>query len=373
MIEFLESWRTRLVRAWLGWGFQRRRADYYAYLAVLVGQGEGRKTLLEIFEDDARRYGTRHQRGVLSAHWARQFRRCGGDLGQTFEGTLPDDELALLRAAQLAGGDALARGLADLAQTARLLDRARSALLATLGAALVACGTGLVMVLATPLYTVPTLQHTFQVVPAAFHGPRTRALFGVAGWLEPWLPMVLLTLLGVPVLVALSLPWLTGPLRRVLDRHLVWRVYRDFQGVRFLALLGSLVRPRGNLGLSLRDALLAQWPGSRRWKRWHLQQMLERVDDGATDARTFATGLLDREIFWFLSDMLAMHGMDQGLLHTRQRLQDQWLEHLLQRAHRLRWALMLLALGVLFGLMFWHYAVIDELRRALQMFYATRS
>ncbi len=352
--------------------FRGRRADYYEYLAALMEQGEGRKTLRDIFDDDARRYGSRTVRGGLSALWAHRYRESGGDLQQTFAGTLPQDDVALLRAAQLAGAGALTGSLQDVADTARLLDRARSAFLATMAAAAAACCAMFLVLLATPLYTVPQLQKTFQVVPPQYWGSRTRGLYGLAEMLRDHLPLAFCAVALGLALLFWSLPNLTGRLRSWLDSWLVWRLYRDFHSIRFLALLSTMVRQRANVGTPLRDALLAQLPGASAWKSWHLNRMLVLLDEGVVGAETFRTGLLDRETGWFLADMISVHGVDAGLARTRQRLASRVIVDVMRRALVLRWTLLLLAVAVLLLMTFWHFSVIDELRRALQSYYAAR-
>jgi len=352
--------------------FRAQRADYYEYLGSLMEQGDGRKTLHDIFEDDARRYGRRSVRGRLSARWAERFRESGGNLEQTFQGSLPNDDIALLRASQLAGAGALATSLHDVAGTARLLDRAKSGFLTTMMAAGIACCAMLLMLVATPLYTVPQLRRTFAVVPAEYWGKSTRALFGLADLLQANLGLALIGLALLVGLSAWSLPSLTGALRRRLDEWSIWRLYRDFHSIRFLALLGTMARQRGNVATPLRDALLAQMPGASAWKAWHLNRMLLLLDDGVVGAETFDTGLLDRETQWFLADMMAIHGVDAGLARTRQRIEGRIIVDVLRRALVLRWTILLFAVGALIGMTLWHFSVIDELRRAMQAYYAAR-
>lgn len=362
--------REMLALWWLRRAFHGRRADYYEYLAALLVQGDGRKTLRDIFDDDAHRYGRGSVRGRLAALWAQRYRDHGGDLGRTFDGSLPADDVALVRAAQLAGAGALGAALADVAATVRLLERAQAAVLATLFAAALAVLVCAATLAAVPLYTVPTLHATFQVVPEAYWGERTRGLFGLADALRASLPLLAGGLALVAGLAAWSLPGLTGRLRRRLDGVFIWRIYRDFHGIRFLALLGTMLRRRGNVATPLRDALLAQMPGATAWKAWHLNRMLERLDDGVVGADTFATGMIERETAWFLADMVAIHGLDLGLARTRERIETSLLGRVVRRAVALRWVLLGGAVAALLGIVFWHYAVIDELRRAMQTYYA---
>ena len=51
------------------WRFRPGRADYYEYLADLIEGTQGRKSLRDVFEDDARRYGVDTERGRLAGEW----------------------------------------------------------------------------------------------------------------------------------------------------------------------------------------------------------------------------------------------------------------------------------------------------------------
>jgi len=352
------------------WRFRSQRAAYYEYLAMLMTQLEGRKTLRDIFEDDARRYGRRTLRGQLSARWARRHEDWGGDIAETFSGSLPRDDVALLRAAQLSGAGALAALLHDLARFARLHDRTRRVLRSTMAAAWLAWVIVLMMLAALPTYTVPALLQPFHSVPPEFHGPVTQRLVSVAALLERYLIPFLATALLFALLVWWSMPNLTGRVRQALDRIGVWRMYRDLQSVRFLSLLGVTVRQRGNVGARLRDAVMSQLAGATRWKSWHLHRMLERIDDGVVGAETFRTGLLDEPTCWYLADVIAAHGVDEGLLRARDYVEEQLMRHVERRAAALRWALLISATGVLIATVLWHYAALDELRAAMQTWHA---
>src|SRR5690606_14263340 len=138
-----------------------------------------------------------------------------------------------------------------------------------------------------------------------FYGKATSALLQMAQTLESYLPAMMIVLLSCVIAVLWSLPNLTGFVRRGLDRVFIWRLYRDFQGIRFMALLSTMVRQRQNVGSRLRDAILAQQVSACAWKSWHLDRMVVLLDDGVVGADTFQTGLLDNVTRWFLADMIA--------------------------------------------------------------------
>jgi hypothetical protein len=169
-------------------------------------------------------------------------------------------------------------------------------------------------------------------------------------------------------IVLWSLPNLTGRLRQKLDSTSLWRFYLDFHAIRFLAMLSVLVRQRGNIDTCLRQALVAQGLGATPWFAAHVREMVLRVDAGIVGTETFVTGLLDRE----MSDMMASNGVEEGFLQARERIESSTLNRVCLQAQVLRWGLLLAAVSTVIGLTLWHYSVIDELRRALISFYASR-
>lgn len=357
------------VDAWL---FRRHRADYYAYMADMVRGLHGRKTLRDLFLDDAGRYGQGTVRGRLAAQWADAYEMSGGDLALAWQQFFPADECLLIAAAQQTGGNALADTLHDLAQAVRLIDQARSILRTTLGTSLLALAIAVGMIVAVPMFTVPRLHQVFQILPPSYYGRLTAGLFGLAQILRYGLPFLLVLLAGSTWLVFWSLPHLTGRLRAVLDPVFPWRLYRDFHAMRFLAMLAILVRQRDGRDTRLRQALATHAWAAAPWVAWHVNAMVARIDGGLVGADTFDTGLLDRETWWFMSDMIEVHGMEAGVQSTRRRIETNLLIRISRQAQTWRWGLLLGAVACVLGLALWHYGVVDEMRRALINFYASR-
>lgn len=348
---------------------RRARADYYEYLAERMAAGVGGKTLLALFRGDAARQGNA-VRARVSAEWVRRCEACGGDLFEVWSGVFPEEDLLLLRTAQQAGAAALVEALRDLACATRLIEEARLTLRQTLAAGVVALCVLAGMLAAVPHYTAPRLWRTFQGVPAELHGPAARAFQQFSTGLETWLPWGLSGLCVALLGFVLSLSRHTGPARVVLDRHAPWSLYRDFQGLRFLLLLALLLRPQGHRVMALRDALARVAGSSGVWVAWQAQRVCDRLDAGWTDADVFDTGLFDPDLGGFLQDMIDAHGMDVGLRRANARLGTQALRRLSGQAQAWRWVLLLGALAGLLALAAWHYAVIDDLRRAMMIHHA---
>ncbi|NYT81713.1 hypothetical protein H0A70_09500 [Alcaligenaceae bacterium] len=354
------------------WRFSAKRADYYDYLAALLSGMQGTRTLRDVFLHDARRYGRSSLRGRLSQAWLQAFEMVGGDLHATWNGCFAPSELALIRTAQAHGNAALAETLAALSSAQRLSRQAGRILSSTLWSSVVAMGLLAGMLAAVPLFTLPGLLHAFAAVPASFHGRRTQALSAFAGLLQAHWPLLAVLAIGGGALLLWSIPNLGGALRRKLDPWMPWRLYRDVQALRFLKFQAILLDSDGAGPLSLRTTLAMQKLGASTWLAAHMDLMLARIDAGLTGPDTFDSGLMDRELFWFFSDMAMARGLRAGLRLSAERLRSHVIDKLARRAAALRWCILLACLGCLLALALWHYAVIDELRRSLMIFYASQ-
>ena len=104
------------------------------------------------------------------------------------------------------------------------------------------------------------------------------------------------------------------------------------------------------------------------WATW--AGILALTPDDQLDKQEI-DGLLDRELWWFLADMSAAHGLADGLQQTRLRVESHAAARLRRQAQVLRWVCLLGSAGAVIGLTLWHYAAIDELRRALMQFHAS--
>ena len=369
--------RSPVIRCWgrvvlliAAWQFRAHRADYYEYLADLIGSTAGAKTLLSVFQDDAWRHAGRGARGTLSACWSERFPQTGGDLFATWYGTLPTEDLVAIQAAQYAGAGALTLTLRQLAAVVRVTDTASREFMQTSLVGFVGVVVALACVLSIPFFTADRLAAAFSSVPEEYHGVATQRLFATAQWLRKgW--FVLVAVMSALVVASIwSLPNATGPLRTLFDRWGIWRLYRIVQAVRLLSLLAVLLRPRGNVGARLREALAVQRRGATRWLDHHIARMLARIDAGMNGTDALDTGLIDADTWWYLSDMVNTVGLDEGLQRTRLRLEQHTVRKLSVQAQLLRWSLLLCSLAIVAVVAFWHYRVIEELRQGLALFYA---
>lgn len=350
--------------------FQGRRTEYYDYLASLLSGMDGARTLKDVFHQDALRYGRSSLRGRLSQFWLSAYQRAGGDLYATWEAHFPRTELALIRAAQSLGNQALTTTLGELAAVLRLLQDAARILSATLWPAALALCVAALVSLAVPWFTLPRLMDTFATVPTHYHGPLTSGLITFSSIVGDFYVVFLLMVTGGFAYVAGSLPHAAGPVRRRLDHCLWWNVYRNISALRFLAFLRISLGDESVGSVQLKGALLRLRSGASAWLVGHIDEMLERIDQGIVGPDTFDTGLFAREQFWFLSDMVLARGLACGLSLSRDRIQRQVLVVVARQAAVMRWTVLLACVAYVLGLTLWHYAVIDELRRALMFYFA---
>lgn len=366
------SWMRRLRQRLDVWRFAARRADYFDYLHAVLAASQGRLTLRELFDRDALRHGLASVRGRLSRRWSARCEAGGGDLHATWRGCFPSDELALVRSAQALGNARLLACFQALAQHLGLLIQARQLVWATLAVAGVALLVLTGLMLAVPLWTAPALQQAFQGLPPAYYGSRAQALFAAAQVLRLWgFALPLGVLLGLAALLC-ALPRARGRWRRRLDRLGPWRLYRQVQALRFVALMAMLLQEGGGHSTQVRPVLVLLHEDAQPWLAAHLRGMIARVDQGCVGARVFDTGLLDRELVWFLDDMVAARGLQAGLQATHARMRQVWMRRVRREAQAMRWLVLLACVGCAVGLALWHYAVIDDLRRGWMMFQASQ-
>ena len=306
--------------------FAKDLPDFYLSLAERIESSKG-MSLADMFERDAQRYSHNEDgefdqtpRGVLSRHWADRYIDSGGSLAQTFAGTLPREDVALIGMGQDAGVGALPATLRDLSRISALISKAKGIFVgATMMGALATIVVVGAMIL-TPTVTVPRLRASFIMPDEYLPGVATK-LFAFSGFLESYLFVLLILVCSGVYFVIWSLPNLTGSSRKTLDRYLIWRLYRDLQGALFLAVLSTMVRKRGNVTDNLSSALGKMAEGSSAWRSWHINQMISNiqnldavgVDNSTAIATAMNTGMIDKESFYFFMDVQEGQGLSVAL------------------------------------------------------------
>lgn len=366
-LAFVRLALNRVHIKWCAWQFRRWRADYYLYLSEMIQLTDGARTLGSIFRQDALRHAGQGARGTLSAEWSRRFPICGGDLFSTWSGTLPDVEIAIIREAQYAGAGALPQALMRLSHVVRLVDTSTREFLSTMTVACVAALFALGSVLVIPFFSAQQIGGAFSFLHPQFYGLMARRFFSLADWLGRYWSVVPSVMFASGIILYRSLAVMTGRIRLVCDRFGIWRLYCTVQSIRFLALLSLLLKQRGHHGTRLREALAAQRRAAVPWLRWHLDQMIARLDAGLSATQSMNTGLIDRQTWWYFTDMVQSVGLDLAMDRTCKHIESQAVARMRRHAAWLRWALLIGSMLVVLSMGLLHYRVIDELRQSLSL------
>lgn len=354
--------------------FRKHRADYYRYLSSMLEASKGNTKFSTLFERDAQRYG-KEARGVLCAHWFDLYMSNGGNLGATWQGTLPDDEVAIIRVAQDAGDSALLSALQDVARVATLSDKVKSEVTGTLAAAVIGLTIALLMVTVFPIFSARKLQDIYSFIPLDQWGPNGMAFNKHAQRVIDYGLFFVVALIGMIVYIQWTIEHLTGPVRDWLDRNFVlYRTVRDIKGALFLATMSTLTRRRGNVMFTLRDSLSLFGQSARSpWLRWRVEQVVDGIDQtGAIGTEAFNTPLLSREMFFYLRDTQEARGFAEGFVETGNYVESNILDGIIKRMTVYRWVMLLAGVFCVVGVMGWQFSIIYEMKGVMQNYYSSK-
>lgn len=354
--------------------FRKKRAEYYSYLASMLESSKGNTKFSTLFERDAQRYQG-EPRGVLCAYWRDAYMNNGASLSDAWEGTFPDDELAIIRVAEGAGAGAVMSALKDVARVAALSDKVKSEVIGTLLVAILGVSIALVMVTVFPVFASSKLQEIYSFIPLDQWGPKGKAFNNYAkGVVDYGLYFVCAFFLAFSYL-QWSVNNLIGPSRDWLDRNIVlYRVIRDIKGALFLATMSTLTRRRGNVMYTLRDSLTLFGQSARSpWLRWRVEQVVDGIDQtGAIGTDAFNTPLLSREMFFYLRDTQEARGFAEGFVETGNYVETNILDGLIKRMTVYRVILLLAGVLTVVSVMGWQFGVIYEMKGVMSNYYSSK-
>lgn len=353
--------------------FRRTRSDYYNYMASILKSSGGAIKILQLFENDLQRYQG-EARGVLCDYWFEQYSANGGNLADTFQGTLPDDEVAIIRVAQNAGGDALLTALEDVSRMARLTDTVRKETISILFAGLVAVVLATTMLTAFPIFSFHAIQSAYDFLPLEHWGKKGKSFQAYVAWIESYGLYVAIVVGMIGTYLYWSLANLVSPIRDWLDENIVlYRVMRDLKGALFLATMSTLTRKRGGLMATLKQSLELFAESARSpWLKWRIEQIIDGSDtSGAIGVSAFNTRFISREMYFYLEDMQKAKGFADGFEETGKYVESSILESIVKRMAFYRWALLLSSLIVVLAMFVWQFQVMNEMRGAMSSYLAS--
>lgn len=354
-------------------GFHRHRADYYSYVASILRSSGGSMKFMQLFENDIERFKGM-PRGKLCEFWLGRYASNGANLAETWQGTLPDDEVAIVRVAQDAGGDALIVAVDDLARMAKLTDEVKRQTMMTLFAAILGVGIAMGMLTAFPVFSVAKMQDTYSFLPVEHWGRNGKKLLDYAAFVESNVVYFIAAIIMLVSYVHWTFDNLIHRTREWLDEHVVlYRTLRDLKGALFLATMSTLTKRRGNTMFTLKQSLEIFVESARTpWMKWRIEQVIDGADaTGAIDIKAFNTGFLSRDMYYFLEDMDKAKGFAEGLEETGKYVESTILQNILKRMNFYRWLLLMSSLIIAFAMFGWQFNVLYEMRGAMSNYLAS--
>ena len=311
--SWIEDWKSHPA-PWAGWsarwaplmtrGPWGRTRREHLYERIIVQSAAG-VPMREIFVGLARRL-RKSNRGrstveILMMESVAQSMRDGRTLAASLERWVPQNESSLIGVAEETGE--VARMLRLILETGRIVSR-MAALLAggmVKPFGLLLAGLGFVWYLSR------------DVLPAIMPLMKGHPMTGLGGALVSAMPAitnmtgmiaVLAVLVGLVAFIGWSLPNLTGPVRRALDRIPPWSMYRRMQGAVWLAGFSAL----SQVGMAERAALLKM--GERATP--YLRERLRVAASGLRAGRSVGDALIEARMPFpdadTVSDMSIMAG-----------------------------------------------------------------
>lgn len=266
--------------------FNRIRADFYEDLGeALDDDGELVPTLTEWMRRCA---GRRKDQG-LAAIYALWLRRMDSmTFAEAIAGTVPQMDAMILAASESSGD--LAKGLRFLAKAVRISERMKEVIAKALTMPMLIAIVLSVVVTVFAYQLTPVLE---QIYPVAEWPVAGKALYGLS-WLATRVgPFALPLAIAVAIWFSWSLENWTGPVRKVLDQHLPYSLYRDYAGGIFLVTLASLM----HVGNSMTEALMKMRESATPWLGWHIGQILRNLDASPdSPGRAMNTGVFSQEL-----------------------------------------------------------------------------
>jgi hypothetical protein len=354
-----------------GFRFRSKRGDYYGHLAESIERTQGKKKLRHIFLADAKRY-KRRPRGILSHYWAAAYEKYGGRYGKVFEGTLPNDEVMLLRLIQTKGGDdILPQGLRDLAETVKLIKKANEVVISAVLGFFFPLAITLVSLTTVPLFSVPKLRDMAGDLPVENLPIRVQELYSLSDFLTGNIWLIVVGLILFCIGVTYSFSRLRGPVRWFFDKYgLFWSIHRDFEAVKFLSNLSLVIKTRNSKSDNLRESLENLSFGANPWKADIIRRMLENLlHRGSRIQDVFKVGLLGSEAQFDLEDAIEARGLNEALEYLRPRLESTILKRLQWRCKMFMYVMIAISVVIGIDLFLTQNFALQDLQEAVSRFY----
>jgi len=236
--------------------------------------------------------------------------RGGARLADAMEGWVPNQDIALINAGERGG---------QMADALREMTRIQSELLALRKATLPKMITSGVFftILFGIIYGMSSfLIPQFKDIMDESEYPTFTAFFfmftdGVAAWGLP----VAGTIVAVAILMAISMPRVTGGIRAHLNRIPPWSLYRRMQASVLLVVVSGMLKA----GIPIENTLVSITRFSNPFLKEHLKHMVHGLRKGYPEARAMDTGLFPDDMAQDILDYAELTSFDAGILAVSNR------------------------------------------------------
>jgi len=293
------------------------RLALYRRIARMLSNGLPLLRILDELHERASEHGRRptEAMAIVLQDWKREVQN-GRMLSEAMRAWVPAAEHMIVHAGEQAGRlEGALEAVVDVVIAAR---RIRGAIIGGLAypAAI------LVMVnLYVYLFGTRVIPEFARVVePGRWHGV-ARSLYVMSGFVQHWMPLVLLLVVGAIALVVTAMPRWRGDLRTRLDRLPPFALYRLISGTGFLMAFSALQ----SAGITVEKSLLRLQDGASPWLRERLQGALFGVKSGLNCGealRAAGYGFPSPQIV----DDLCVYAQYRGFSEALKMIADEWME-----------------------------------------------
>jgi type II secretory pathway component PulF len=154
----------------------------------------------------------------------------------------------------------------------------------------------------------------------------------------------------------------------------IYKTIRDIKGARFLSIMATLTRKRGNVMYTLGASLSTLSQSARSpWLKWRFEEIINRLEMlGASAADAFHTNIISQEMYFFLRDTQEALGISEGFSETGKFVETTIIDKIIKNMAIYRWILLLFGVACVVGIIAWQFSVIYEMKSVMSTYYSSR-
>ncbi|MGT2460230.1 hypothetical protein ACU4GI_46960 (plasmid) [Cupriavidus basilensis] len=345
--------------------FSGERGDFYVDLAQSMRAMPG-VPITQFLENYAKRYNKRAI-GKMAQYWLTRFSETG-TFTESIRGTVPNEDLTLLAVSEKAGD--LASGLQSLGENIVAMAKTKQEMIMTMASGIVLIVLLHAFLAIQAFLVMPQLEKAMTAnADASTIGLLPTVLFGAARVFRTWWPLEAVILVAIIAWIFWSLPRYTGRGRAWLDNHVLpYQMYRDFQGAAFFVALGSVTKLIGAQIIQIADALQRIRQNSVRWLAWHIDRIMENMENEPTaKGELFNTGIVNERNFYRVVDIAEYAQLSTMLNDVGALIMRTAPVEMQKKAGKSRFALMLTCIVLMFGIYGATLYMINDFKSQAQM------